>query len=170
LREEPQNLYNGSKNKYIGSKGEYAAQFFEDEANNMVEFYDIQSKELKQIPLSSAVKYWICDVFNLAKDIKAEKYKDSYVVKVVNHYNVETTIRQVGFGISQVLPIIIEGLRMDKKGILILEQPEIHLHPKVQSMLFDFVYSMSLTGKKICDRNTQRPFYYTNEKTSCRKQ
>jgi predicted ATPase len=70
------------------------------------------------------------------------------VVKVVNHYDVESTIRHVGFGISQVLPIIVEGLRMRKNGILILEQPEIHLHPKIQSMLFDFIYSLSLTGKK----------------------
>jgi predicted ATPase len=37
---------------------------------------------------------------------------------------------------------------MDKNGLLILEQPEIHLHPKVQSLLFDFIYSMSLTGKR----------------------
>jgi len=150
LREEPQDLYSSNgKNKYIGSKGEYAAQFFEEEANNTVVFYDIQNSELIEMSLSSAVKYWICDVFNLAKDIKTEKYKDSYVVKIVNHYDVETTIRQVGFGISQVLPIIVEGLRMSQDGILILEQPEIHLHPKVQSMLFDFIYSLSLTGKKI---------------------
>jgi predicted ATPase len=46
------------------------------------------------------------------------------------------------------LPIIVEGLRMDKNGLLILEQPEIHLHPKVQSLLFDFIYSMSLIGKR----------------------
>ena len=149
LREEPQDLYSSnSKDKDIGKKGEYAAQFFEDEANNTVDFCDIQSKELQKMSLSDAVKYWICDVFNLAKDIKAEKYKDSYIIKVVNHYDVESTIKQVGFGISQVLPIIVEGLRMQKNGILILEQPEIHLHPKVQSMLFDFVYSLSLTGKK----------------------
>ncbi|MDR2126038.1 MAG: AAA family ATPase [Prevotellaceae bacterium] len=149
LREEPKDNFDANnKNKSIGSKGEYAAQFFEEEANNIVKFYDINSNELKQMPLSNAVKYWICDVFNLAKDIKTEKYKDSYVVKVVNHYDVESTIRQVGFGISQVLPIIVEGLRLPQNGILILEQPEIHLHPKVQSMLFDFVYSLSLTGKK----------------------
>ncbi|MDR1553960.1 MAG: AAA family ATPase [Prevotellaceae bacterium] len=149
LREEPKDLYDSnSKNKSIGKKGEYAAQFFEDEASNEIEFYDVQSKELQKMSLSNAVKYWICDIFNLAKDIKAEKYKDSYIVKVVNHYDVESTIKQVGFGISQVLPIVVEGLRMPRNGILILEQPEIHLHPKVQSMLFDFVYSLSLTGKK----------------------
>jgi predicted ATPase len=149
LRKEPQDFYDANiRNKFIGNKGEYAAQFLEEEAGSVVEFYDIETKKLQQKTLSEAVKYWICDVFNLAKDIKAEKYKDSFIVKVINHYDVESTIRQVGFGISQVLPIIIEGLRMNKNGILILEQPEIHLHPKIQSMLFDFIYSMSLTGKK----------------------
>jgi len=149
LRKEPQDLYDANtKSKLVGNKGEYAAQFLEEEANTAVEYYDIASKELLQRTLSEAVKYWKCDVFNLAKDIKAEKYKDSFIVKVTNNYGVESTIRQVGFGNSQVLPIIVEGLRMNKNGILILEQPEIHLHPKVQSALFDFIYSMSLTGKK----------------------
>ena len=149
LREEPKDYFDSNnKNNNIGSKGEYAAQFLEDEANNTVEFYDIDSKKLQQMPLNSAVKYWICTKFKLAKDITTEKYKDSYIVKVINHYDVESTIKQVGFGISQVLPIVVEGLRMSQNGILILEQPEIHLHPKIQSMLFDFVYSLSLTGKK----------------------
>ena len=149
LREDPKDLYEANtKNKSIGNKGEFAAQFLEEEANTDVEFYDIMNNKVQKSTLSEAVKYWICDVFNLTKDIKAEKYKDSYIVKVVNHYGIESTIRQVGFGISQVLPIIVEGLRMDKNGILILEQPEIHLHPKVQSALFDFIYSLSLTGKK----------------------
>ncbi|GHT24769.1 hypothetical protein FACS189430_10290 [Bacteroidia bacterium] len=149
LRAEPRDLYAANtKNKFIGNKGEFAAQLLEEEAENIVNFYSIETQELQQKTLSEAVKYWICDVFNLAKDIKTEKYKDGYIVRVVNLYDVESTIRQVGFGISQVLPIIVEGLRMNKNGILILEQPEIHLHPKVQSMLFDFIYSMSLTGKK----------------------
>ncbi|MDR1973925.1 MAG: AAA family ATPase [Bacteroidales bacterium] len=153
LRAEPNDFYpHNKKNKYIGKNGEYAAQFLEEEASNIVEFCPIQKDdtigELKQISLSEAVKYWICDVFHLAKDITADKDNDRYIVKVINHYGVESTIRQVGFGISQVLPIIVEGLRMDKNGLLILEQPEIHLHPKVQSLLFDFIYSMSLTGKR----------------------
>jgi predicted ATPase len=154
LRAEPNDIYpHNKKNKYIGRNGEYAAQFLEEEASNVVEFCPIQVdgiiEEIKQMSLSDAVKYWVCDIFNLAKDIKAEKNRDeSYTVTVVNQYDVTATIRQVGFGISQVLPIIVEGLRMNKNGILILEQPEIHLHPKVQSMLFDFIYSMSLTGKK----------------------
>lgn len=152
LRKEPQDTYGANeKNQLIGSKGEFAAQILETEASNKVEFYELKESgigELKRTSLNKAVKYWLCDVFNLAKDIKAVKYKDEYIVNVVNHFGIETTIRHVGFGISQILPIIVEGLRMDKNGILILEQPEIHLHPKIQSFLFDFIYSLSLTGKR----------------------
>jgi predicted ATPase len=153
LRAEPNDFYSQNKrNQYIGKNGEYAVQFLEEEAGKIIDFKPINADgsigELMQIPLSEAVKYWICDVFHLAKNITAEKDNDKYIVKVINHYGVESTIRQVGFGISQVLPIIVEGLRMDKNGLLILEQPEIHLHPKVQSLLFDFIYSMSLTGKR----------------------
>jgi predicted ATPase len=36
---------------------------------------------------------------------------------------------------------------MKKGDTLILEQPEIHLHPKIQSSLFDFLYSLTLEGK-----------------------
>ncbi|MDR1980272.1 MAG: AAA family ATPase [Tannerellaceae bacterium] len=152
LRAEPSDWYQAVRNKYIGNKGEYAAQFLEEESGKAVDFYQILNDgsigHKQTMALSKAVKYWICDIFNLSKDIRAEKDNDRYVVKVINHYGVESTIRQVGFGISQVLPIIVEGLRMDKNGLLILEQPEIHLHPKVQSLLFDFIYSMSLTGKQ----------------------
>jgi len=156
LREEPKNSYSANKNdKKIGNKGEYAAFIFEREATNKIDYFKIETDEkgiIKYIPcngqLAEAVKYWICDVFNLAKNIYAQEYKDEFVIKVVNHYGIESTIKHVGFGISQILPIVLEGLRMEKGCTLILEQPEIHLHPKVQGQLFDFLYSLTLLNKK----------------------
>jgi len=58
------------------------------------------------------------------------------------------TLQDVGFGISQVFPIFIESLRMEKGETLILEQPEIHLHPSMQSKLADFLLSMAASDKK----------------------
>jgi predicted ATPase len=63
--------------------------------------------------------------------------------------DLEITIKHVGFGVSQILPIIVQGLIMPPGGTLVLEQPEIHLHPKIQSLLFDFLYSLILQGKNI---------------------
>ena len=41
----------------------------------------------------------------------------------------------VGYGVSQALPVITELLREDATGIFLLQQPEVHLHPKAQAAL-----------------------------------
>ena len=49
----------------------------------------------------------------------------------------EVRLTDVGFGVSQVLPVLILCYYAPEGTILILEQPEAHLHPKVQSELAD---------------------------------
>ena len=49
----------------------------------------------------------------------------------------EVRLTDVGFGVSQVLPVLILCYYAPEGSILILEQPEAHLHPKVQSELGD---------------------------------
>ena len=41
----------------------------------------------------------------------------------------------VGYGVSQVLPLIIELLRRDTPTVFLLQQPEVHLHPRAQAAL-----------------------------------
>ena len=49
----------------------------------------------------------------------------------------EVGLTDVGFGVSQVLPLIAQCYYAPEGSILILENPEAHLHPKVQSELAD---------------------------------
>jgi predicted ATPase len=58
-------------------------------------------------------------------------------------------LKNVGFGVSQVLPIILQCILADPGSTIIIEQPELHLHPKMQSRLADFFLAMSLLGKQI---------------------
>ena len=44
------------------------------------------------------------------------------------------TLSNTGFGVSQILPIVIQ-LAVGKPGVLLIEQPEIHLHPSAQAQL-----------------------------------
>jgi predicted ATPase len=52
----------------------------------------------------------------------------------------------VGFGISQVLPVLVQGLLMRRGGIYLVQQPEIHLHPDAQAGLADFFIFLASQG------------------------
>lgn len=49
---------------------------------------------------------------------------------------VSVSMADVGFGVSQVLPIIVQGI--ENEGTVCVEQPELHLHPRLQAHLADF--------------------------------
>jgi predicted ATPase len=49
----------------------------------------------------------------------------------------QVNLTDVGFGLSQVLPVLVQCFYVPANSIVILEQPEIHLHPKVQGALAD---------------------------------
>lgn len=57
-------------------------------------------------------------------------------------------LTHVGVGVSQVLPIVVSCLLARPDTLLIFEQPELHLHPKVQTLLADFFLAMSMLGKQ----------------------
>lgn len=55
----------------------------------------------------------------------------------------------VGSGVSYLISIIITCLGAEKDSVIIIENPEIHLHPKAQSKLCDFLYFVSKTGRQL---------------------
>jgi predicted ATPase len=55
----------------------------------------------------------------------------------VNQHSLDLDIIDVGFGISQILPVIVQGFLSFDNSLTMMEQPEIHLHPKMQAELAD---------------------------------
>ncbi|WP_010426455.1 DUF3696 domain-containing protein [Enterobacter mori] len=55
----------------------------------------------------------------------------------------------VGFGLTQILPIIISCLTAKEGDLLIIENPEVHLHPKGQAMMGEFLAKVANTGIQI---------------------
>jgi hypothetical protein len=69
----------------------------------------------------------------------AENRKDYEVRVRKTPDSPEVLITDVGFGVSQILPILVLCYYVPEGSLLLLEQPEIHLHPAVQSALADIL-------------------------------
>ena len=54
-----------------------------------------------------------------------------------------------GFGITQVLPIIVAALSVSKGSILLIENPEFHLHPAGQALMGQFLADLSHSGVQV---------------------
>ncbi len=54
----------------------------------------------------------------------------------------------VGYGVSQVLPIIVDCLRGEEGGTFLLQQPEVHLHPSAQAALGSFLGVLAKEQRK----------------------
>ena len=83
------------------------------------------------------------DLFGLGYEIKISSFKDGdisdisdvFAIRLVDKYTkVNVSLLDVGFGISQILPVIVQSMLSQNKTIVI-EQPEIHIHPRLQAQL-----------------------------------
>lgn len=92
--------------------------------------------------LSNAVQIW-SSYLSMGK-LNLEHNEEILKVNVSGHNLID-----VGFGISQSLPILVAGLQAPKESTIIFEQPEIHLHPKSQMNIADFLLSLSLSNKNV---------------------
>lgn len=99
-----------------------------------------EKKELKR-----QVNRWL-DNFKLSVDV--EEIKEVLHHLKVKQNGLKLDITDVGFGISQVLPIIIQGFLSKEDSLTIIEQPEIHLHPKMQADLADLFIDMINTSEE----------------------
>jgi predicted ATPase len=57
-------------------------------------------------------------------------------------------ITSVGYGVSQILPLIVEVISRPNESWFAIQQPEIHLHPRGQAAFGDFIYKSYQNEKK----------------------
>ncbi len=95
----------------------------------------------------------------LVDEFKIEKISDDrqdYDVKVkTKGSSTPTDIPDVGFGVSQILPILVQLYYAPANSIIIMEQPELHLHPSAQSALADIMISAISARENAKPRNIQ---------------
>ena len=75
---------------------------------------------------------------------------DAIVAKIELQETIKINLKNTGYGVSQVIPIIIQSItarqrvKKEKPRIVIIEQPELHLHPAAQAELGDLFIENSL--------------------------
>ena len=61
----------------------------------------------------------------------------------------QINLKDVGFGISQLLPVLIQGYVAKEAQTILMEQPEIHLHPRAQADLGDLFIAFAEQKKSL---------------------
>ncbi len=164
LRDEPKPLYPLAANvdpTDIGLRGENTAAVFDLHKGNFVRYIptanlvgiDFSPQAILQAQatrtLESAVTDWL-QYMGIAERIETvDRGKLGHELKVITaDVGMPHDLTHVGVGVSQVLPILVMCLLAQPDTTIIIEQPELHLHPKVQTLLGDFFLSMAMLDKQ----------------------
>ena len=149
LRKAPQVLYDPRlRDLDLGLSGEYTAAILH--ANSAHQVVPISDPESDRVSLQSEVNLWL-NRFGLAGEaLLADHGRLGIGLKITPIDTAQTVdLTSVGVGVSQILPVIVLCLLTDPGELVILEQPELHLHPALQQKLGDFLLDCANSGRQL---------------------
>jgi predicted ATPase len=156
LRIVPRRSYpwSGEVPDHVGWSGERAVEALLAAAERQISagykkrthpFQAVVAKWLEQMGLLESFR-----VRQIAKD-----RKEYEVLVRTRSAGTDVTLPDVGFGVSQVLPVVVQCFYAQPHTTVLLEQPEIHLHPSVQMTLADLFIEAVQSREKGKDRSVQ---------------
>jgi predicted ATPase len=159
LREEPYLHYNEYSDNLtnIDIKGKNCASVLFYKKNKILKFirplfFAKNDKQIKPFffTLNEIVNDWL-QYIGIAKGVDVKfNGKYGYELKINSFIKKENDdLTNVGVGVSQVLPIVLACLLAPKESTIIIEQPELHLHPAMQTKLTDFFIATMLCNKQL---------------------
>lgn len=147
LRGNPERSYKiaSTEDVFPGAFEKYVASIVSDwgkskNQKNKQKFIELKN-QLQELGLASNIKTKKVDETNV--EIQISRFKNSLsnddCVNIVD----------VGFGVSQTLPVLVALLTAKKNQYVYIEQPELHLHPKAQYRLASIITSALNRGVKV---------------------
>ena len=134
------------KERSFGINGEYSISYYEQNKSSVI---DIVFDPLTKSTLSGQIDYWLKIIFSIELDFATTKISTTHTQAYYNVDNIPHKPENLGAGISYLLSILIACLSAKKDNIIIVDNPEIHLHPKAQSRLLDFFSFISKKGIQV---------------------
>ncbi len=144
LRGNPERTYKiaASEDVYPGSFEKYVAAILSDwsKLQKYASKYELLKSQLAELGLASNIKTSKID--DTSVEIQISRSKNSLEQDCVN-------IADVGFGVSQTLPVLVALIGAKKGQYVYIEQPELHLHPKAQFKLTSIIANSIKRGVNV---------------------
>ena len=149
----PQRIYEKSyhkvvDNKQIGINGEWFVDFIAEHGSNI----KITNKKLLHPNVESQtliyqLQAWLSEI-SPGININTKSYNEAGLVGLSFSKEGYTPIN-VGFGLSYVAPVILAILKANPGDLLIIENPEAHLHPRGQRKMGELISAACSSGIQI---------------------
>ena len=140
LRDPPDRLYlwTGTIPEDVGWRGENAIQAILSGGERRFNWKPkARTRSLEKVVAQWLARLKLASSFEVA-EIAPER--SEYEVRIrTGSRSPEVKLTDVGFGVSQVLPVIAEAFYAPPNSTVLMEQPEMHLHPRAQSELGDLL-------------------------------
>ena len=149
LREYPRREYHwgGASPDDVGQRGERTVDaILAATRDKMMRRLQPRGRGIRKIPFQKIVAHWLNEL-GLIRDFRLEEIADGtnlYRAMVkTSPSSVLTALPDIGFGVSQVLPALVLLYYVPEGSTVLMEQPEIHLHPAVQCGLADVMLNVA---------------------------
>lgn len=139
---------------YVGTSGEHVAAVLQakrsirDDYPQPIDERGPDSSD-QEITLEEATNRWL-GYLGLATAMNVEESTPRVLGINITPIGLGDTVPlgSVGVGVSQALPVIVQCLVAGPGALVILEQPELHLHPAAQQRLADFLIACTRWGQR----------------------
>ncbi len=140
--------------RQIGPRGEYTAHFLSVFGDENIPIQSLSHKDANSLGLKQQVEAWLGEASpgarisltqNPGMDIVSLQYSFATGRQISNYYRATN----VGFGITYILPIIVAVLSSRSRALLLIENPEAHLHSKGQAKVGELLALAANAGIQI---------------------
>lgn len=151
----PQRFYEKSyheifERNQVGYRGELFADYLAERGlKDKVENKCVIHQDVKSFLLVYQAEAWLSEI-SPGIHINSKKYSEAGIVGIgYKVFDNEYTPLNVGFGLSYVAPIVISLLKAKAGDLVILENPEAHLHPKGQRKMGELIAKACAGGVQV---------------------
>jgi len=145
-----------NKELFVGYQGEFVNQIildcFDDQIDEKLLIQKVYNKDVEEIFLGKQIEHWM-NFITPGIELFPEGHvklsmtsmgirRKGFTEEFLNPYN-------IGFGVTYVLPIIVNCLISKPRDVIIIENPEAHLHPKAQTQLGMFLCQVASAGIQV---------------------